>query len=61
MTRGTALVPHNYSRPGGGASVSSRLSYNLHLEPQNLFRTRDPVQPRLLSGQVELAAKANES
>ena len=36
---------------------SFRLIYKLHLQIQNLRRTRDLLLPRLLSGQVELNAK----
>jgi hypothetical protein len=34
---------------------SFRLNYKLHLQIQNLRRTRDLLLPRLLSGQVEFA------
>jgi len=38
---------------------SFRLIYKLHLQIQNLRRTRDLLLPRLLSGQVELPVRAN--
>ncbi|MEO7724978.1 MAG: restriction endonuclease subunit S [Chthoniobacterales bacterium] len=38
-------------------STSFRLIHQLHLKTENLRRTRDLLLPRLLSGQVSLAAK----
>ncbi len=38
---------------------SFRLIYKLHLQIQNLRRTRDLLLPRLLSGQVELPVRTN--
>ena len=40
---------------------SFRLIYKLHLQIQNLRRTRDLLLPRLLSGQVELFGKSGNA
>ena len=37
-------------------SPSFQLTYKLHLQIQNLRRTRDLLLPRLLSGQIDVEA-----